>query len=60
MQISKAGIASLVAGIVILALSLVYGFGGDAMALLVSGLVLGGIAWLGIVLLVLGILIILV
>lgn len=57
MQVNKAGIASLVAGVIILALTLTFAFSGSITSLLVNGLVVGGIAWIGLVLLVLGILI---
>ncbi len=57
MQFNKAGLASLIVGIVVLALTLAYGFGGDVVRLIAQGLVLGGISWIGLVLVVLGILI---
>lgn len=60
MQLNKSGIVSLVIGILILGLAWNFGFSQDAVKLVVEGLVLGGIAWLGLALLVLGILIILI
>ncbi len=57
MQVNKAGIASLAAGVIVLALTLTFAFSGSITSLLVNGLVIGGIAWIGLILLVLGILI---
>ncbi|MEK6924158.1 MAG: hypothetical protein AABW54_02885 [Candidatus Micrarchaeota archaeon] len=56
-QVNKAGIASLAAGVIVLALTLTFAFSGSITSLLVNGLVIGGIAWIGLILLVLGILI---
>ena len=60
MQLNKSGIVSLVLGIVLLGLAWNYGFGQDAAKMAVTGLVLGGISWLGLGLLVLGLLILLI
>ncbi|OIO26403.1 hypothetical protein AUJ14_01765 [Candidatus Micrarchaeota archaeon CG1_02_55_22] len=60
MQLSKSGILSLVLGILVLGAAWQYGFAQDVQALILNGLVLGGLTWLGLVLLVLGVLIILI
>ena len=65
MQINKAGIASLLAGIIVLGATWYFAFyngnvASSIAALVFSGLVVGGLAWLGLILAVLGILIMLI
>lgn len=65
MQLNKSGIASLLAGIIVLAGTWWYAFyngsvGESVVSFVVDGLVVGGLAWLGLLLAVIGILILLI
>ena len=65
MQLNKAGVASFLAGVVVLAGTWYYAFfNGNVLQSIISfvvdGLVVGGLAWLGVILAVLGLLIMLI